>query len=142
MKTVKCLFLCFFALIFCNDSIRAQCPQGDVILTTQAEVDDFAATYPSCTYINGRLSIGDSDFDSDITDLSNLPPIESISSSLYIIKNPTLTDLIGLENVTSIGDYLLISDNDTLADLSDLENVTSIGGLIIREVCGLVVILH
>jgi len=35
-----------------------QCPNGDVTLVTQAQVNQFANSYPNCTTIAGALTIG------------------------------------------------------------------------------------
>ncbi len=125
----KLVLFILFLLIYC--SIQAQCPNGNINLRTQLEVDNFAADYPACTEIIGELRIGVWSGTSDITDLSNLPPIESIGR-LEIWRNYDLTDLSGLENLTSVDD-LSISRNNALTDLSGLENLTSIGGLFIER---------
>ena len=129
MKNLQVFTSTLIAMFFCCTNLAAQCPQGDVILTSQAEVDDFAANYPSCTEIIGALRIGVySPNTSNITDLSNLPPIEVIDNNLRVLRNDTLMDLSGLENLTSIGGYLQIEGNTALTDLSGLESMTSIGG--------------
>ena len=37
--------------------IGLACPNDDVVLTSQTEVNDFVANYPSCTEISGNLII-------------------------------------------------------------------------------------
>jgi hypothetical protein len=32
-----------------NTVLPAQCPAGDINLTTQAEIDNFATAYPNCS---------------------------------------------------------------------------------------------
>src|SRR5690606_29922257 len=55
----------------CTTSQEPQCPTGDVILYSQADVNNFATNYPNCTEITGYLSIGGSDI-TDLSPLSNL----------------------------------------------------------------------
>ena len=78
-KVFLYLFLSFFVQYG-----YAQCPAGDVVFLTQAEVDGFST---SCTDMTGSLTIGPS---TDITDLSNLVNIVSIANDFTIIDNNSL----------------------------------------------------
>src|SRR5690606_5393100 len=56
-----------------------QCPAGNVTLTSQAEIDDFATDYPNCTEVSGNLIIqGD-----NITDLTPLSNLTSVGGHLF-----------------------------------------------------------
>ncbi len=150
MNPFKSVCLCFFVVIFCGN-LLAQCPQDYIIsLTTQDEVDNFAVLYPNCTEIVNSLDIGRNTGDSDITDLSPLNQIISITGALKIqntklvslsgldninsiggisiLENANLTNLEGLENIAWIGGTLFIGTNDDLTDISALHNITSIEG--------------
>src|SRR5690606_39104921 len=59
----------------------SQCPAGDVVLNSQAQVDAFAINYPNCTEITGYL---------------------------YIVGS-TVVHLDGLSNLTSVGGFLNIA---------------------------------
>jgi len=111
-------------------SLFAQCPTGDVILTSQAEVNSFVANYGNCSIINGSLTIGDNtapiEF-SDIDDISGLSNLNRIGNNLIIAANPILTDLNGIENIIDAGWNLQIIDNDQLQDISALDGIVSIG---------------
>lgn len=120
-------YLSFIALCFLNGQLLAQCPSGDVILETQAELDAFVETYPNCTEIEGDLFIGDL-FGSDINDISGLSALTSVGGGLYVAVCPELTTLSGLDGITTVGDWLAISANDALTSLSSLSSVTSVGG--------------
>src|SRR5690606_2583981 len=66
-----------------------ECPYGGVGLYSQADVDDFATYYSNCTSLEGGLEIsGD-----DITDLSALSNIESISGYFTINQTVQITNL-------------------------------------------------
>lgn len=98
----------------------SQCPPGSVELTTQAEVDEFVATYPDCEVIDGNLTIG----------------------------NPTLVaesplDLSGLSNLTEVTGTLTLRRMDVFdqeldeivpASLTGLEGITSVKSLIVSSV--------
>jgi|GEM_PF-2071340 len=99
-------------------TVSGQCPTDYVTLTTQAEVNAFAANYPDCTHIPGALSISGS----DISDLSPLSNITGIEGRLYIASTQ-LQSLAGLENLASIGGDLYIAQNTSLTDISDLSNI-------------------
>ena len=106
--------------------LSAQCPPGDVLLTSQTQVDSFLIDYPTCNMIAGSLVIGKqflSDPNSDITDLSPLGNIEVVSTFLSIFGNDNLTSLNGLSNLNSITNSLIIWDNPGLTDISALGNI-------------------
>jgi hypothetical protein len=94
--------------------LNAQCPPGDVTLSSQAQVDDFVATYPNCTEIPGNMVIGEF-VSTDITNISGLSNLTSIGGSLQIQSNPGLTSLTGLDNLTSIRNKMF---QQVLFDLS------------------------
>jgi len=99
--------------------------QGNVTLTTQAEIDTFGAN--NYTQINGNVRIeGVSAF--EITDLSSLSSFEVINGKLDLFNNENLLSLSGLENLTSISDWLIMS-NIGVTDLLGLANLTSVNQL-------------
>ncbi|MEZ4963182.1 MAG: FG-GAP-like repeat-containing protein [Saprospiraceae bacterium] len=102
-----------------------QCPPGDVILLTQAEVDAFVLAYPDCSQINGSLQIGQFGPYSDINSIAGLSSLTSIMDDLRITLNPNLASCDGFENLQSIGKDLTIVANSSLTDLSAFSNLTS-----------------
>jgi hypothetical protein len=106
---------------------QAQCPVGNVILRSQAEVNAFGTNYPDCATITGNLLIGD-DFSlgSNISDLSPLAGISEVTGGLSISYNNVLTNLDDLENLTSIGTGLTISENPSLVSLDGLSNMVPV----------------
>ncbi len=127
----KKIILFCFAVLFCVGLTQAQCPQGNITFETQANINNFAALYPTCTEIADVLQIG-TNSDSDITDLSPLNQITFIGG-IGIFNNPNLVSLSGLENVILIEGHLNISDNDNLLNLNALENLSSIGSYLSIE---------
>lgn len=117
---------------FCEEATN--CPTGDVVFTTQAEVDSFLATYPSCTTIFGDLQIGVAEGTSNINDLSGLENIELIVGGLTI-KNTSLVNLVGLNSLVQMGGDFVIEGNDVLSNLQALTTLTSINSsaLIIND---------
>jgi len=106
------------------------CPTGDVILSTQQEIDEFSTTYPSCTTINGDLTIAESSPGS-ITNLNGLNQLDTIYGAIYIHNNDVLADISGLEHVvyseiTNLGIY----NNAGLSacSLANLCNYLAAGG--------------
>ncbi len=109
----------------------AVCPTEQVILTSQAEVDNFPVLYSLCSSLDVRLIInGD-----NIVDLTPLSVIERFTgdSQLRINDNPNLVTLTGLENLIEVGGLLSIFDNPNLESLDGLNNLTSCGGLFLRD---------
>ena len=73
-----------------------QCPQGEVLLRSQVDVDQFRTQFPDCTDITSGLTISGN----DIRDLTPLSHITKVQQALTIINNPNLVSLEGLENIT------------------------------------------
>ena len=46
---MKFLLSLLIILLMINTVLPAQCPAGDINLTTQAEIDNFATAYPNCS---------------------------------------------------------------------------------------------
>jgi len=132
----------------CDDGSCANNCEGDINLSTQAEVDAFPSIY-GCDTIYGDLNIK---FGEDITRLDSLYSIEVIYGNLDIEGNPNLVGItipmelkhvegnIQLENnpkviytpwfqnLESVGGDFYIGYNTQLASLFYLQNLVSIGG--------------
>ena len=129
MKT-RLLFLTILFSFLLTSVVWAQCPPGNIIFTTQAQVDAFAVDFPNCTEIGGSLDISGS----DITDLSPLQNLTQIGGSLTIDHNDQLKSLDGLENIQNVGFHLFIYKNNQLISLDALQNLSMISGYVeIRE---------
>ena len=121
-------YITLLLLTFAGFGLNAQCPLGDVTLSSQAEVDSFVADYPDCTEIAGELVIGGGlSSTTDITNISGLSGLTSIAGKLRIRFNAVLTSLTGLEQLTFVGVDLSIRVNPVLTSLEGLEQLTSIG---------------
>ena len=102
--------------------------EGDIILSSQAEVDEFIS---NTTVIDGNLTIGYADFGStrsDITDLTLLSNINQITGYVWIRQNGQLDNINALNNLQTIGGYFSMNSNDTLTTLGDFSALQTIGG--------------
>lgn len=105
---------------------------GDVHLTTQEEVNTFAANL--YTSINGNLiiGIGTEPFNSEpnfsIVDLSSLSNLTSINGDLKLFQNYNLTSFQGFDNIMAIGGKFQIYIHPLITNLSALTSLMSIGG--------------
>ncbi|MBD2703561.1 hypothetical protein IC229_23155 [Spirosoma sp. BT702] len=104
----------------------AQCPTGDVVLATQAQVDAFGLQYPNCSTLENLL-IGNEDItlESDITSLRSLSSLQTITGNLDIIDVDQLLHLTGLNNLTSVIGTFGIGSNSALIDFSGMEKLSS-----------------
>ena len=98
---------------------QAQCPTGDVTLSSQAQVDAFPA---GCPNISGRLIISGA----DITSLTALSQIRTVGSTLNIHDNPNLSSLTGLERLTSVDGDVGIYNSPGLTSLNGLNALTTV----------------
>jgi hypothetical protein len=99
---------------------NAHCGAGVVLLTTQAQVNNFKNQYPGCTTIDGSLVITGS-----VENLDSLINITKILGSVTA-TDYNLMSLSGLNNLAEIGGSLVIS-NDLSLDWNILNNLNKIG---------------
>ena len=126
MNMKKIIFFLLFPI-----TIFSQDFNGDAILTTQQEVNDFG----QMGYVNvlGSLKIISSTAGTS-TDISDLTPLNTIqfvgnntnATSLEIIDNNNLISLDGLNNLKGIHGTLIIKDNLMLNSLSSLSELNDI----------------
>ncbi|MFK7933089.1 MAG: MopE-related protein, partial [Saprospiraceae bacterium] len=114
------------------DGIDTRGCEGDIELTTQTEVDNFATQYPDCDTFTGSLII-QSDANDPITNLNGLTQITRIDGFLFINQCNELTDLTGLDNLTFIGTQLAVSENQNLTSLTGLNNLQTINEILLIE---------
>lgn len=144
--------IAFTLLLYCSCiGLLAQCPTGDIIFSTQGQIDSFPINYPGCKHLLGNVIIQESSLGNIIhldsllqiesiggdlglwgnpalKSLSGLDNLTSISGGLHVQNNLSLTSLSGLDNLAFIGEYLFIIENDAMTSLSGLENLTSLNG--------------
>jgi len=98
--------------------------EGEAILTTQQEVNDFGKI--GYTELTNGIIIGsvNGSYDTDIEDITALSSLRAISN-LNIRRNPLLLNLDGLENVNVTG-VLSILQNDGLLNIDALSTITTL----------------
>lgn len=97
---------------------------GNLILKSQNEIDEFGAL--SYTRINGHLSIGEFQVQSDISSLTSLGDLSEIEGVLRIEGNHDFENLSGLQNLRRLG-ALYIRDTK-ISNLDELINLTELSG--------------
>lgn len=95
---------------------------GNVILRTQEEVDDFGIK--NYEEVTGILIIRGGN---SIIDLAPLSSLVTIGELLNISECVSLSNLNGLNNISTIGLRLEISQNVNLNSIADLSNLSFIG---------------
>jgi len=115
---------------FSNPNNTSSCTVDTIILTTQAQINNFSATYPTCTTPK-YLFIDGSGASPAITNLSGLTGLSEIKNKLKI-SHTSLTNLSSLNNLVLIGDTLEIAHNPLLTELG-LFNLDSLGALILLD---------
>lgn len=125
---MKSILLAILIGCFTNIAV-AQCPTGDIILETQADVDAFQTTYPNCTQLQADLWIGSYSTAnySDINNLTALNGITSIAGRLTIEQVDQLADLSGLNNLTSLESLWLTQT--FLQSVNGMQNLTALENL-------------
>ncbi len=126
MKQFYIYFLCLWAMCFTTIfPLQAGCPTGNIILSSQAQIDAFPTTYAGCTVMPYDIKIEES-VAGNITNLNGLSQLTAIGGTLIIQYNTALPSLAGLNALTSVGGTFYIFQNSALASLTDLSALTSI----------------
>lgn len=119
-------------LVLSAPPLAAQFCSGAFALTSQAEVNAF-----DCVGVDDlRIGYINADLDTDITDLSPLARLETVTGALLIGGNPNLTSLEGLGGVRGTGGLFHVKRNNGLEDLSGL-TMTGVEQLLIEDNEGL-----
>ncbi|HSD62795.1 MAG TPA: T9SS type A sorting domain-containing protein [Ignavibacteriaceae bacterium] len=113
------IFTFILSLVFCVE-LNAQTYNGDLILTTQSDIDNF-----NYTSVTGLLKVEEST-PHTITNLDGLSSLTSVGTYLQIVIDSSLTDISGLSNLTSVGHTITISDDPALTNLDGLSGITSV----------------
>jgi hypothetical protein len=124
---------------------------GDAVLSSQQEVDDFGAFEHQV--VNGSLTISDGQ-PSDITNLSALSTIKIVVEDLNIYSSQNLVNLQGLNNIETTGRLnisyssltslegleglvstrvITLSNNNSLESISSLENLSELSQLFVHD---------
>lgn len=106
--------------------INVQCPPSDVNVSTQAQIDNFKLSYPTCTIINGNLNITNG---VDITNVNGFSNILEIANQLNIVNNELLNDLSGFSNLNKVTSNFWIAGNKTLKQIKEFTKLTFAGQL-------------
>lgn len=110
--------------------------EGDVLLTSQKEVDDFGEEKYS--EVTGNLAIIDSNFP-PIKNLDSLDELLTVGGNLRIEETTSIefANLNGLSSLASIKGGLMLIGNYWLNDLSGLENLSELNSLEINRTANL-----
>ena len=126
LQSMKHLYTAL-VIFFIAFKLSAQCPTGDVILYSQAQVNAFINLYPNCTQINGSLVLLPS-AGGNISNLNGLQNITRINGSFRVDQNNSaITSIAGMNNLNYIGGDIYINDT-WIETISSFQNVTYVGG--------------
>lgn len=123
------LNICFLII---TTSLYGQCPpEGDIIISSQQKLDEFAQTYPNCEILKGNLILrtGLTSFDTggttvnNITNLSSINYLKGINGNLEISTNAS--EIIGFTNLEFISGDLRIVNGSNLNIINGFENLKS-----------------
>ncbi len=113
------------SLVTVNLEERSNIFIGNVVLTSQEEVDNFGLE--RYTEITGYLSIGVFDGVENINNLNSLLGLNYIGNYLVIGFNNKLSNLDGLDSLIHIKTWAQINHNSTLKNINGLRNLKKVG---------------
>jgi len=100
------------------------CPTTGIMITSEADLENYRGLYPACTDLAGDITISGS-----VSDLRGLETIKTVQGSIEISSN-TLTDLSDLAGIEIISQKLTIKDCSELTSLSGLEKLNNMSSSI------------
>lgn len=130
-KVFAILFFFYFSFGF------SQCPEGQLILSSQKQIEDFFTNYSNCKNINSSLILL-SGISSDpstglttttITDLSKFKNIETIRGNLKITVDLEILD--SFDNLKEVGGSLEVTNSAQLKEVKDFNNLEKAREIII-----------
>jgi|GEM_PF-1804081 len=108
-----------------NSCIEEKCPEGDLIFTSQAEIDQFIIDYPYCAEIDGNVELAP--INGSILNLNGLQNLTLVTGNISI-SGTDIMDLNGLENLYYVGGDFTIINNLALDSIHALNGFNYIGG--------------
>ncbi len=114
MRYLSTLLIIALSSVF----VQAQVCQGDVVLTSQEEVNAF-----NCEVVNGTLLITGP----DIVSLEPLWMLKRVDEHVILQSLPALESLRGLQNLTDVTCSFEIKDVEKITSLDGLDQLDSIG---------------
>jgi hypothetical protein len=109
----------FLSVSFSPPVCAQDCTPDDIMLSSQAEVDNFQVNHGPCDQATNLIIEG-----ADIVNLDSLAGLITVSGELRIERNPQLTNVDGFPSLTHVGG-LSISNNASLIAIDGLTTLTS-----------------
>ena len=120
------LFLFAFLLIGYASVFAQDCPEMDVVLNSQEDVDNFKSLYPDCSELGEfGLLIHEEETGDPITTLDGLSNIETIQGYLSIQNCSMLRFMTGLEDLKFTGLDSIVIANNPMLQQCDIEAICS-----------------
>ena len=112
----------FFILFLISSSIaNANVCNVDIILTSQADIDNYASTY-GCDSIMGNVEIS-----GGVTSLTGLSGIKYINGS-FSIQYSSLATTAGMSMLKTVNGNVFIAFNSSLISINGWNSLTNVGG--------------
>ncbi|MBK6755507.1 MAG: hypothetical protein IPG69_18445 [Flavobacteriales bacterium] len=113
-----------------NISLLAQCPTGDVLITSQTDADNYASTFPNCDTLPGDLVFSGINID----DLSGFANVEVIQGDLHYNNTfPGPYDFTGFQSLTHIGGDLKVTNCQYWRSFAGLDNLERVEGSVVAQ---------
>lgn len=133
MKNTSAKFYLMILLLFIGGASYSQtCPSGNLVLTSQSQVDSFPILYPNCNRI-----LGDLDISGSVLKLDSLSQLDSIYGGIKVLSANGLKNFKGLNNVKYFGGSLSVFNNDSLINFEGLEGLRKLNYATISNNAGL-----
>jgi hypothetical protein len=105
----------------------AQVYDGPIFLFSQSDVDNFRSNYGNVKKVTGSIRVKTVSNSSPITNLDSLYGLEYIGGTLDLRFNDDLSSLNGLRSLDTVGTSIFISRNPSLHNVDGFEELKYIG---------------
>jgi len=121
-RKIAVTFGCLLLVSSTTNAHALFCDPANIILSTQAMVDNFQLDHGPCDWI-GSLTISGA----DITNLRGLEGVVQSNGNVLIKDNPELLSLDGLETLDTVGGDFEIINNASLTHIDGLFSLEYVG---------------
>ncbi len=123
MNKLNTLFLITLLFLGYQAVFGQNCPNEDIILRSQEDVDNFNNIFPNCMIVTRNLIIDEDGSGEPITSLNSLSNIRGVEENLIIQNCQELRFLNGLYDLTYTGLDSLIIVNNPLLQQCDIDAI-------------------
>ncbi len=122
MKNLIYVIVVFLSVI--STQLSAQCPNTDIVIKSQSELNQLFNNYPNCHKITKSITFANTT-NASLADLSPMLKIDSILGNLVLTIN-NAPSIVGLSNIKYVGGNVSIQTNNALVAIPKFDSLKQV----------------